>query len=183
MTTRAEADSAAPATTRRGLLIGGAAAAIGGAFAARGAFSHAASVGGAETGHAPRPGGELVVAFDGTTISTFALDPHNSGFAPHNRVMRSVYDSLTRLLPDQSIGPWLAESWTISERHREECGHQSLAPSRHLCISVIERRASDLADVDEEVDEARRVVARVPIRVCAHVRWVIATALTLPSVE
>lgn len=96
MTTRAEADSAAPATTRRGLLIGGAAAAIGGAFAARGAFSHAASVGGAETGHAPRPGGELVVAFDGTTISTFALDPHNSGFAPHNRVMRlNVADCVT----------------------------------------------------------------------------------------
>lgn len=54
------------------------------------------------------------MAFDGTAVSTFALDPHNSGFAPHNRVMRSIYDSLTRLLPDQSIGPWLAESWQIA---------------------------------------------------------------------
>ena len=115
MTTRAEAETAAPATTRRGLLIGGAAAAIGGVFAVRGAFSRGSSAGKAETGNAPRSGGELVVAFDGTAISTFALDPHNSGFAPHNRVMRSIYDSLTRLLPDQSIGPWLAESWTISE--------------------------------------------------------------------
>ena len=115
MTTRAEAETAAPATTRRGLLIGGAAAAIGGVFAVRGAFRRGASAGKAETAHAPRSGGELIVAFDGTAISTFALDPHNSGFAPHNRVMRSIYDSLTRLLPDQSIGAWLAESWTISE--------------------------------------------------------------------
>lgn len=56
----------------------------------------------------------MLVAFDGAAISTFVLDPHNSGFAPHNRVMRSIYDNLTRLLPDQSLGPWLAESWTIS---------------------------------------------------------------------
>ncbi|MET0287132.1 MAG: ABC transporter substrate-binding protein, partial [Polyangiales bacterium] len=56
----------------------------------------------------------LTIAFDGAGVSAFALDPHNSGYAPHNRVMRSIYDSLTRLLPDQSIGPWLAESWELS---------------------------------------------------------------------
>ncbi|MET0793535.1 MAG: ABC transporter substrate-binding protein [Polyangiaceae bacterium] len=114
MTTRADAEHAAPATTRRGLLIGGAAAAVGGVFAVRGAFSRSAPVGSDAAGHSPRSGGELIVAFDGTAVSTFALDPQNSGFAPHNRVMRSIYDSLTRLLPDQSIGPWLAESWKIS---------------------------------------------------------------------
>lgn len=66
------------------------------------------------SGGAARSGGELVVAFDGTAISKFVLDPHNSGFAPHSRVIRSIYDSLTLLLPDQTVGPWLAESWTIS---------------------------------------------------------------------
>jgi peptide/nickel transport system substrate-binding protein len=42
------------------------------------------------------------------------LDPHNSGFAPHNRVFRSIFDSLLVLLPDQSVGPWLAQSWEVS---------------------------------------------------------------------
>jgi peptide/nickel transport system substrate-binding protein len=64
-------------------------------------------------------GGELNVAFDGAGVTTFALDPHNSGYAPHNRVMRSIYDSLTRLLPDQSVGPWLAESWEVSADRKE----------------------------------------------------------------
>jgi peptide/nickel transport system substrate-binding protein len=64
-------------------------------------------------------GEELVVAFDGASVTAILLDPHNSGFAPHNRVMRSIYDSLTRLLPDQSVGPWLAESWEISQDRTE----------------------------------------------------------------
>jgi peptide/nickel transport system substrate-binding protein len=59
-------------------------------------------------------GGELIIAFDGAGVSNILLDPQNSGYAPHNRVMRSIYDSLTRLLPDQSVGPWLAESWELS---------------------------------------------------------------------
>lgn len=59
-------------------------------------------------------GGELRVAFDGAGVSTIALDPQNSGYAPHNRVMRSIFDSLTRLNPDQSVSPWLAESWIVS---------------------------------------------------------------------
>jgi peptide/nickel transport system substrate-binding protein len=63
---------------------------------------------------APRTGGRMLVAFDGAAVSTFVLDPHNSGFAPHNRVLRSIYDNLTRLLPDQTVGPWLAESWQVS---------------------------------------------------------------------
>jgi len=64
-------------------------------------------------------GGELNVAFDGAGVTTFTLDPHNSGYAPHNRVMRSIYDSLTRLLPDQTVGPWLAESWEVSPDRKE----------------------------------------------------------------
>jgi peptide/nickel transport system substrate-binding protein len=106
-----------PLSSRRGLLIAGAAAALGGAFAARGAFSRTK----ARDNPVPsgsggvRTGGELLVAFDGAAVATFALDPQNSGFAPHNRVMRSIFDNLTHLLPDQSVGPWLAESWTVSD--------------------------------------------------------------------
>jgi len=69
---------------------------------------------GASASTSPRTGGELRVAFDGAAIATFVLDPHNSGFAPHNRVMRSIYDNLVRLLPDQTVGPWLAESFELS---------------------------------------------------------------------
>jgi peptide/nickel transport system substrate-binding protein len=65
-------------------------------------------------GPAPRPGGELVFALDGAAVVKFVLDPHNSGFAPHNRVFRSIYDSLVVLLPNQKAAPWLATSWEIS---------------------------------------------------------------------
>lgn len=61
-----------------------------------------------------RPGGELVVGFDGAGILKFVLDPHNSLFAPHNRVFRSIFDNLVVLLPDQTVGPWLAKSWDIA---------------------------------------------------------------------
>jgi peptide/nickel transport system substrate-binding protein len=62
---------------------------------------------------APRQGGELQFALDGAAVVKFVLDPHNSGFAPHNRVFRSIFDSLVVLLPDQNVGPWLAQSWEI----------------------------------------------------------------------
>ncbi|MEI9938965.1 MAG: ABC transporter substrate-binding protein [Pseudomonadota bacterium] len=119
MSTRAKSEIAL--SSRRGLLIAGAAAAVGGAFAARGALSRTAAKDTRASGAGPsRAGGEgeLVVAFDGAAVATFALDPQNSGFAPHSRVMRSIFDNLTRLLPDQTVGPWLAESWTVSSDRR-----------------------------------------------------------------
>lgn len=67
---------------------------------------------------APKPGGELVFGLDGAAVASFVLDPHNSGFAPHNRVFRSIYDSLVVLKPDQTVGPWLATSWEVSEDGR-----------------------------------------------------------------
>jgi peptide/nickel transport system substrate-binding protein len=72
------------------------------------------------TGSAPtiQPGGELVFAFDGAALTQFGLDPHKSAFAPHNRVFRSIFDSLVVALPDHTVGPWLAESWTISPDRR-----------------------------------------------------------------
>jgi len=62
----------------------------------------------------PRAGGELVFAFDGTSGAAFALDPHKSGFAPHVRIIRSLFDSLVVLLPEHRFGPWLAKSWEVS---------------------------------------------------------------------
>ena len=62
----------------------------------------------------PKAGGELVFAFDGAAVSQFVLDPHASAFAPHNRVMRSIYDSLVVALPDHQFGPWLAKAWEVS---------------------------------------------------------------------
>jgi peptide/nickel transport system substrate-binding protein len=59
-------------------------------------------------------GSELLVGFDGAAVVNFVLDPHNSLFAPHNRVLRSIYDNLVVLLPDQTVAPWLAESWEVS---------------------------------------------------------------------
>jgi peptide/nickel transport system substrate-binding protein len=51
-------------------------------------------------------------------LTQFTLDPHKSAFAPHNRVFRSIFDSLVVALPDHTVGPWLAESWTISADRR-----------------------------------------------------------------
>ncbi|HYP97503.1 MAG TPA: ABC transporter substrate-binding protein [Polyangiaceae bacterium] len=62
----------------------------------------------------PRVGGELVFAFDGAANTQFALDPHKSAFAPHARIIRSIFDSLVVLLPGHRFGPWLAKSWEIS---------------------------------------------------------------------
>jgi peptide/nickel transport system substrate-binding protein len=78
-----------------------------------GVHASAAGGGGAASGAAasPRPGGELVFAFDGAAITQFVLDPHKQAFAPHHRVMRSLVDSLVVALPGHRYGPWLARSW------------------------------------------------------------------------
>ncbi len=59
----------------------------------------------AQTGAPPHPGGELQFGLDGAAVVTFVLDPHNSGFAPHNRVFRTIFDSPLVLRSDQSVGP------------------------------------------------------------------------------
>ncbi len=59
----------------------------------------------------PKPGGELVVAFDGAAITQFSLDPHKLPYAPHHRIIRSIVDSLVVALPGHRFGPWLARSW------------------------------------------------------------------------
>jgi peptide/nickel transport system substrate-binding protein len=52
-----------------------------------------------------------VVAFDGAAITQFSLDPHKLPYAPHHRVIRSIFDSLVVALPGHRFGPWLARSW------------------------------------------------------------------------
>ncbi len=71
----------------------------------------------------PKSGGELVFGFDGASLTQFELDPHKSAFAPHNRVFRSIYDSLVVLQSNQQFGPWLAKSWEISGDGRSYTFH------------------------------------------------------------
>ncbi|MET0238991.1 MAG: ABC transporter substrate-binding protein [Sphingobium sp.] len=102
---------------RRGFLylLGGGVAvagAAGWAFLREGAGSTSSSAQAAAG--PPRKGGHLIFAFDGAATSRFGFDPHHSGFAPHNRIMRSIYDNLTVLHPDGSVGPWLATGWEVS---------------------------------------------------------------------
>ncbi|MDB4974211.1 MAG: transporter substrate-binding protein [Myxococcaceae bacterium] len=65
----------------------------------------------------PVSGGELLFAFDGASVP-FTFDPHHSLFAPHHRIMRSIFDSLVVALPGHRFGPWLAKSWSIAEDGR-----------------------------------------------------------------
>lgn len=106
-----EQDDERPTFSRRRIVLGGGALALG--AVAWQQWHGSESIAPSSSGP-PRAGGELNVAFDGAAQPRFTLDPHNSGFAPHNRVIRSIYDGLTVLLPDQTIGPWLAEGWDIS---------------------------------------------------------------------
>src|SRR3954447_6074905 len=43
--------------------------------------------------------------------------------------------------------------------------------------------SSDLPEIDEEVDEARRIVTRVPVRIRAGVRRVVSARLTAAGIE
>jgi peptide/nickel transport system substrate-binding protein len=89
-----------------------------GAFGARAALRRSPAQGATVSAGPPKKGGELRVAFDGAAIITFVLDPHHSLFAPHCRILRSIFDNLTELLPDGSVAPWLAESWELSPDRR-----------------------------------------------------------------
>src|SRR6218665_1652745 len=100
--------------SRRGFVIAGGGRAVAGVAAWLAFGRSGGGLSGSGSDGLPRIGGELAFAFEGGGQPRFVLDPHNSGFAPHNRVIRSIYDNLTLLNPDGSIGPWLADSWEIS---------------------------------------------------------------------
>jgi peptide/nickel transport system substrate-binding protein len=99
------------------------------AFAGGGAALLEACRRGGDPGHAattddrPRSGGDLLFAFDGAAVTEFALDPHKSAFAPHHRIMRSIFDSLVVARPGHRFGPWLARSWEVSPDARTYTFH------------------------------------------------------------
>lgn len=57
-------------------------------------------------------GGELTYAL---ATSPDTLDPHRSGLAVAVRAFRTIFDSLVVLAPDNTIQPWLATEWSVSE--------------------------------------------------------------------
>lgn len=59
-----------------------------------------------------KPGGELTYAL---ATSPDSLDPHRSGLAVAVRAFRTIFDSLVVQAPDNTIKPWLATEWTISD--------------------------------------------------------------------
>jgi peptide/nickel transport system substrate-binding protein len=60
----------------------------------------------------PKNGGELTYAL---ATSPDSLDPHRSSLAVAVRAFRTIFDSLVVQAPDNSIKPWLATEWTISD--------------------------------------------------------------------
>jgi peptide/nickel transport system substrate-binding protein len=65
---------------------------------------------------APRRGGTLVLARQGEATN---LDPHKVPAFTSHRVFELIYSGLTRLGPDLSVQPDLAESWTIAPDGRQ----------------------------------------------------------------
>ncbi|EIJ82270.1 extracellular solute-binding protein family 5 [Bacillus methanolicus PB1] len=60
----------------------------------------------------PIAGGELTYAL---ATAPDTLDPHVSGFAVATRVIKSIFESLVYLSKDNTVEPWLATEWEISE--------------------------------------------------------------------
>ncbi len=78
-----------------------------------------AAAAGLRASAAPKTGGDLTIAFDGTSSTAFKFDPHDCRFAPQARILRSIFDNLVVLQADQSVAPWLATSWEISPDRRQ----------------------------------------------------------------
>ncbi|MBM7652355.1 ABC transporter substrate-binding protein [Neobacillus cucumis] len=60
----------------------------------------------------PKSGGELTYAL---ATSPDSLDPARSGLAVAVRAFRTIFDSLVVQVPDNTIKPWLATEWTVSD--------------------------------------------------------------------
>ena len=60
----------------------------------------------------PRPGGILKV---GLQADPTALDPHKQSLTAIWHVVEHIYNRLTRIQPDLTVAPELAESWDISD--------------------------------------------------------------------
>src|SRR4051794_14375063 len=60
----------------------------------------------------PVAGGEFTYAL---STAPDTLDPHVSGFAVSYRVIKSIFETLVYQSADNTIEPWLATEWEISE--------------------------------------------------------------------
>jgi peptide/nickel transport system substrate-binding protein len=71
------------------------------------------TAGGASSSDSSKPvyGGSITYGADREPT---CLDPHNTGDMPQTYVARQYLDSLVSELPDGTVVPWLATSWTIS---------------------------------------------------------------------
>ncbi|ULT58961.1 ABC transporter substrate-binding protein [Neobacillus drentensis] len=59
-----------------------------------------------------KQGGELTYAL---ATSPDTLDPHRAGLAVAGRVFRNIFDNLVFQAKDNTIQPWLATEWTVSD--------------------------------------------------------------------
>ena len=94
---------------RRQLVAGAAGLGLAPPFLGRGMSAHAAL---ARQEGTPTPGGILKV---GLQADPTALDPHKQSLTAIWHVIEHIYNGLTRVKPDLSIEPALAEGWEISE--------------------------------------------------------------------
>ncbi|WP_462411527.1 ABC transporter substrate-binding protein [Neobacillus sp. Marseille-QA0830] len=60
----------------------------------------------------PTKGGEFTFAL---ATNPDSLDPHAAGYAVSVRAFRTMFDSLVVQNEDNTIGPWLATEWTVSD--------------------------------------------------------------------
>jgi peptide/nickel transport system substrate-binding protein len=67
---------------------------------------------GSQSSGKPATGGELTYAL---ATSPDTLDPHRSSLAVSVRAFRTIFDSLVVQQADNSIKPWLAKDWAVSE--------------------------------------------------------------------
>ncbi|MEH7224732.1 ABC transporter substrate-binding protein [Bacillus sp. JJ1566] len=65
-----------------------------------------------DTQNEPTKGGEFTFAL---ATNPDNLDPHQAGYAVSVRAFRTMFDSLVVQNEDNTISPWLATKWTISE--------------------------------------------------------------------
>jgi peptide/nickel transport system substrate-binding protein len=94
---------------RRQLVAGAAGLGLAAPFLGRGMSAHAAL---ARQEGTPTPGGILKV---GLQSDPTALDPQKQSLTAIWHVIEHIYNGLTRIMPDLTVEPALAEGWEISE--------------------------------------------------------------------
>jgi peptide/nickel transport system substrate-binding protein len=92
--------------------LGAGAAVIGPRLAGAAPSGRGGAFGGRYQDETPKPGGILKM---GMQADPTGLDPQKQSLTAIWKVVEHIYNRLTRIMPDLSVVPELAESWTISE--------------------------------------------------------------------